>query len=96
MLDDKEQAHSLMASQSRRVLARLVTGVWSLCELLDLSPLETEPWIQLVLDTTGPQLIVKGEEAGQMMVSLSLVTPGLSASDWPVIRASDWFIRILC
>ena len=77
MLDDKEQAHSLMASQSRRVLARLVTGVWSLCELLDLSPLETEPWIQLVLDTTGPELIVKGGEAGQMMVShagLSLVT----------------------
>jgi len=69
MLDDKEQSHSLMASQSRRVLARLVTGVWSLCELLDLSPLETEPWIQLVLDTTGPELIVKGGETGQMMVT---------------------------
>ena len=36
MLDDKDQAHSLMAAQSRRVLARLVTGVWSLCDLLDL------------------------------------------------------------
>ena len=36
LLGDREQAHSLMAAQSRRVLARLVTGVWSLCELLDL------------------------------------------------------------
>ena len=67
-MDDKEQSHSLMAAQSRRVLARLVAGVWSLCELLDLSPLETDPWLQLVLDTTGPELIVKGEEAGEMSV----------------------------
>ena len=40
------------------------------------SPLETEPWLQLVLDTTGPDLMVRGEEAGEMMVShtgLSLV-----------------------
>ena len=34
-----------------------------------LSPLETEPWLQLVLDTTGPELMVRGEEAGEMMVS---------------------------
>ena len=46
-------------------------GIWSLIELLDLHPLETDPIIQLVLDHLGEELRVKGEDSGDMEVSTS-------------------------
>jgi len=69
MVSDRDKQQTLVAIQSRRILARLCKGIWSLIELLDLHPLETDPIIQLVLDHLGEDLRVKGEDTGDMEVS---------------------------
>jgi len=68
MVEDRDKQMTMVASQSRRILARLCSGIWSLLELLDLHPLETDPIIQLVLDHLGRSLTVTGEDKGEMTV----------------------------
>jgi len=50
MVADRDREATLAARQSRRILAKLQSGIWDLLELLDLPPLETDPIIQLLLD----------------------------------------------
>jgi len=49
MTKDRERQNTLAASQSRRILNKMVSGIWNLLDLLDLSPLETDPVIELLL-----------------------------------------------
>ena len=69
MVEDRDKQMTMVASQSRRILARLCSGIWSLLELLDLHPLETDPIIQLVLDHLGRSLTVTGEDQGDMTIT---------------------------
>jgi len=61
---DRDKRNTLAATQANRILARLCNGVWDLLELLDLSPLESDPIIQLVLDQLGTSLTVRDDSAG--------------------------------
>merc|ERR1711928_111225 len=56
MVADRDKQSTLAATQSRRILRRLETGVWDLLHLLDLGPLETDPIIQLLVDQLGDKL----------------------------------------
>ena len=64
LVADTERRHTLTATQARRILGRLCHGVWDLLQLLDLSPLESDPIIQLVLDHLGTNLTVEDDSAG--------------------------------
>ena len=68
LLADPERRHTLAATQARRILGRLCHGVWDLLELLDLSPLESDPIIQLVLEHLGTNLTVEEDSAGTFEV----------------------------
>ena len=50
LVADTERRHTLTVTQARRILGRLCHGVWDLLQLLELSPLESDPIIQLVLE----------------------------------------------
>lgn len=56
MVTDRDKQATLAATQSRRILNRLETGVWDLLHLLDLGPLDTDPIIQLLVDHLGGKL----------------------------------------
>ena len=64
LVADTERRHTLTATQARRILGRLCHGVWHLLQLLDLSPLESDPIIQLVLEHLGTNLTVEDDSAG--------------------------------
>ena len=68
LVADRERRHTLTATQARRILGRLCHGVWDLLELLDLSPLESDPIIQLVLEHLGSNLTVEEDSAGTFEV----------------------------
>ena len=64
LVADPDRRHTLTATQARRILGRLCHGVWDLLQLLDLSPLESDPIIQLVLDHLGTNLTVDDDSTG--------------------------------
>ena len=68
LVADTERRHTLTATQARRILGRLCHGVWHLLQLLDLSPLESDPIIQLVLEHLGTNLTVEEDSAGKFEV----------------------------
>jgi len=56
MVGDRDRQTTLAATQSRRILSRLVSGLWTFLHLLDLGPLESDPLIGLLLDHLGDKL----------------------------------------
>jgi len=56
MVGDRDRQATLAATQSRRILTRLVSGLWNFLDLLDLGPLESDPLVELLLDHLGDKL----------------------------------------
>jgi len=56
LVKDRERSITLAARESHRILEKMITGLWDLLALLDLSPLETDPLIHMIVqnlvDTT--------------------------------------------
>eukprot|EP00088_Acartia_fossae_P071095 TRINITY_DN9691_c0_g1_i3.p1 TRINITY_DN9691_c0_g1~~TRINITY_DN9691_c0_g1_i3.p1 ORF type:complete len:548 (+),score=83.61 TRINITY_DN9691_c0_g1_i3:173-1816(+) len=49
VVKDKDMARTLSARESKRILEKMINGLWDLLALLDLSPIESDQLIQIIV-----------------------------------------------